>query len=82
MNHAHHVYRDRRDAVLKKMREHAGGGVALGVEHGLRRLCNRGDGEPRHRGGDERIAPSNGERKRGKQRTGQRSARGHAGLLD
>src|SRR5437660_7242669 len=29
MNHAHHVYRERRDALLKKMREHAGGGVAL-----------------------------------------------------
>jgi Xaa-Pro aminopeptidase len=29
MNHAHHVYRERRDAVLKTMRDHAGGGVAL-----------------------------------------------------
>jgi len=29
MNHAHHIYRDRRDAVLKTMRDHAGGGVAL-----------------------------------------------------
>src|SRR5213076_780875 len=29
MNHAHHVYRERRDALLKKMREHAGGGIAL-----------------------------------------------------
>src|SRR5439155_22217229 len=29
MNHAHHVYRERRDALLKKMRERAGGGVAL-----------------------------------------------------
>ena len=29
MNHAHHVYRARRDALLKKMREHAGGGLAL-----------------------------------------------------
>ena len=29
MNHAHHVYRKRREAVLKSMRERAGGGVAL-----------------------------------------------------
>ena len=29
MNHAHHVYRARRDALLKKMHEHAGGGLAL-----------------------------------------------------
>jgi Xaa-Pro aminopeptidase len=29
MNHAHHVYRDRRSALLKSMREHAGGGLAL-----------------------------------------------------
>jgi len=29
MNHAHHVYRVRREALLKKMREHAGGGLAL-----------------------------------------------------
>ncbi|HXR55198.1 MAG TPA: aminopeptidase P N-terminal domain-containing protein [Casimicrobiaceae bacterium] len=29
MNHAHHVYRRRRDAVLKSMRERSGGGVAL-----------------------------------------------------
>ena len=29
MNHAHHVYRKRRDAVLKAMRERRGGGVAL-----------------------------------------------------
>ena len=29
MNHAHHIYRSRRDAVLKTMRDHAGGGVAL-----------------------------------------------------
>jgi Xaa-Pro aminopeptidase len=29
MNHAHHVYRERRDALLKRMREHAGSGVAL-----------------------------------------------------
>src|SRR5690348_17312439 len=29
MNHAHHVYRARREALLKKMRERAGGGVAL-----------------------------------------------------
>lgn len=29
MNHAHHIYRARRDAVLKTMREHAGGGLAL-----------------------------------------------------
>jgi Xaa-Pro aminopeptidase len=29
MNHAHHVYRTRREALLKKMREHAGGGLAL-----------------------------------------------------
>jgi Xaa-Pro aminopeptidase len=29
MNHAHHVYRERRDALLNKMREHAGAGVAL-----------------------------------------------------
>jgi Xaa-Pro aminopeptidase len=29
MNHAHHVYRKRRDAVLKSMRERSGGGVAL-----------------------------------------------------
>ncbi|HEY5862762.1 MAG TPA: aminopeptidase P N-terminal domain-containing protein [Casimicrobiaceae bacterium] len=29
MNHAHQIYRARRDAVLKTMREHAGGGVAL-----------------------------------------------------
>jgi len=29
MNHAHHIYRERRDAVLKTMRNHAGGGVAL-----------------------------------------------------
>ena len=29
MNHAHHVYRARRDAVLKSMREHSGGGLAL-----------------------------------------------------
>jgi len=29
MNHAHHVYRERRDALLKKMREQTGGGVAL-----------------------------------------------------
>jgi len=29
MNHAHQMYRERRDAVLKTMRDHAGGGVAL-----------------------------------------------------
>ena len=29
MNHAHHVYRKRRDAVLKSMRQRSGGGVAL-----------------------------------------------------
>ena len=29
MNHAHHVYRARRDAVLKSMRDHSGGGLAL-----------------------------------------------------
>jgi Xaa-Pro aminopeptidase len=29
MNHAHHVYRDRRSALLKSMRDHAGGGLAL-----------------------------------------------------
>lgn len=29
MNHAHHVYRKRRDAVLKAMRERTGGGLAL-----------------------------------------------------
>ncbi|MEP6679263.1 MAG: aminopeptidase P N-terminal domain-containing protein, partial [Betaproteobacteria bacterium] len=29
MNHAHQIYRARRDAVLKTMRDHAGGGVAL-----------------------------------------------------
>jgi Xaa-Pro aminopeptidase len=29
MNHAHHVYRARRDAVLKSMRERSGTGVAL-----------------------------------------------------
>jgi len=29
MNHAHHVYRDRRATLLKAMREHAGGGLAL-----------------------------------------------------
>ncbi len=29
MNHAHHVYRDRRATLLKSMREHAGGGLAL-----------------------------------------------------
>jgi len=29
MNHAHHVYRDRRANLLKAMREHAGGGLAL-----------------------------------------------------
>jgi len=29
MNHAHHVYRARRDAVLKSMRERSGGGLAL-----------------------------------------------------
>jgi Xaa-Pro aminopeptidase len=29
MNHAHHVYRDRRAAVLARMREHAGGGLAV-----------------------------------------------------
>jgi Xaa-Pro aminopeptidase len=29
MNHAHHVYRERRAALLKSMREHAGGGLAL-----------------------------------------------------
>jgi len=29
MNHAHHVYRARRDAVLKSMRAHSGGGLAL-----------------------------------------------------
>src|SRR5881398_149094 len=29
MDHAHHLYRARRDALLKKMREHAGGGLAL-----------------------------------------------------
>ena len=29
MDHAHHVYRARREALLKKMREHAGGGLAL-----------------------------------------------------
>src|SRR5262245_4550051 len=29
MNHAHQIYRSRRDAVLKAMREHAGGGLAL-----------------------------------------------------
>jgi Xaa-Pro aminopeptidase len=29
MNHAHQIYRARRDAVLKSMRKHAGGGLAL-----------------------------------------------------
>jgi hypothetical protein len=29
MNHAHHVYRARRDAVLKSMRERSGSGLAL-----------------------------------------------------
>ncbi|HEY1327307.1 MAG TPA: aminopeptidase P N-terminal domain-containing protein [Casimicrobiaceae bacterium] len=29
MNHAHQVYRTRRDALLRTMREHTGGGVAL-----------------------------------------------------
>jgi Xaa-Pro aminopeptidase len=29
MNHAHHVYRGRRAAILAAMREHAGGGLAL-----------------------------------------------------
>ena len=29
MNHAHHIYRERRTALLKSMREHAGGGLAL-----------------------------------------------------
>jgi Xaa-Pro aminopeptidase len=29
MNHAHHVYRDRRATLLKAMRQHAGGGLAL-----------------------------------------------------
>ena len=29
MNHAHHVYRDRRAAILARMREHAGGGLAV-----------------------------------------------------
>ncbi|MFI4902401.1 MAG: aminopeptidase P N-terminal domain-containing protein [Burkholderiales bacterium] len=29
MNHAHHVYRERRAALLKSMRDHAGGGLAL-----------------------------------------------------
>ena len=29
MNHAHHVYRKRRDALLKSMRERSGGGLAL-----------------------------------------------------
>ena len=29
MNHAHHVYRNRRDALLKSMRSRAGGGLAL-----------------------------------------------------
>ena len=29
MNHTHQIYRERRDAVLQTMREHAGGGVAL-----------------------------------------------------
>src|SRR5690348_3299621 len=29
MNHAHQVYRARRDALLRTMREHTGGGVAL-----------------------------------------------------
>jgi Xaa-Pro aminopeptidase len=29
MNHAHHVYRKRREAVLKSMRERSGGGLAL-----------------------------------------------------
>ena len=29
MNHAHQIYRARRDAVLKAMHEHAGGGLAL-----------------------------------------------------
>jgi Xaa-Pro aminopeptidase len=29
MNHAHHVYRKRREAVLKAMRERTGGGLAL-----------------------------------------------------
>jgi len=29
MNHAHQIYRARRDAILKSMREHAGGGLAL-----------------------------------------------------
>ncbi len=29
MNHAHQVYRERRDAVLKSMRERSGGGLAL-----------------------------------------------------
>ncbi len=29
MNHAHHVYRERRVALLKSMHEHAGGGLAL-----------------------------------------------------
>jgi Xaa-Pro aminopeptidase len=29
MDHAHQIYRTRRDALLKSMREHAGGGLAL-----------------------------------------------------
>jgi len=29
MNHAHHVYRDRRAAIINAMREHAGGGLAI-----------------------------------------------------
>jgi len=29
MNHAHHVYRDRRAAILATMRDHAGGGLAI-----------------------------------------------------
>jgi Xaa-Pro aminopeptidase len=29
MNHAHHVFRQRRETLLKSMRERAGGGVAL-----------------------------------------------------
>jgi len=29
MNHAHQSYRARRDALLRSMREHTGGGVAL-----------------------------------------------------
>jgi Xaa-Pro aminopeptidase len=29
MKHVHHVHRERRDAVLRSMREHGGGGLAV-----------------------------------------------------